>query len=95
MQGLFYFGLSTASYFMLRRTFSTFSYITHYLRSFFNARKYLKSTVEGGDNQIVASKYYAVVYGSTNRAGIAFAKYLAQKGFNLILIDRNSQTLQD
>ncbi len=35
------------------------------------------------------------MYGATNRAGIAFAKYLAGKGFNLILIDREMKGLKE
>lgn len=40
-------------------------------------------------------RYYAVVYGTGNRAGIAFAHYLANKGFNLILIDRDATPIND
>ena len=36
-----------------------------------------------------------MIYGACNRAGIAFSKYLARQGFNLILIDRDMQPLKD
>ena len=38
---------------------------------------------------------YAVVYGTGNRAGVTYAHYLAEKGFNLILIERDLQPLND
>lgn len=39
-------------------------------------------------------KTYAVIYGASNKAGKAFAFYLMQKGFNLILIERDAESLQ-
>lgn len=33
--------------------------------------------------------FYAIIYGCGNKPGGAFANFLADKGFNLILIDRN------
>jgi short-subunit dehydrogenase len=61
-------------------------------RSFFNASKYLKS--ESSDTK-QHNRYYAVINGIANRAGKAYAKYLAYKGFNLILIERDDQPLND
>jgi short-subunit dehydrogenase len=38
--------------------------------------------------------YYAVIYGS-NKAGRAFAFYLAERGFNMILIDQDPKKLEE
>ena len=40
-------------------------------------------------------KAYAVIYGASTHAGHTFAHYLADKGFNLILIERDLQPLND
>lgn len=36
-----------------------------------------------------------MIFGCSNPAGNAFAYYLAEKGFNLILIARSNQSLND
>lgn len=36
-----------------------------------------------------------MIYGCGNKAGKAFAHFLAKKGFNLILIERDSQIIKD
>ena len=43
-----------------------------------------------GNNQ----RSYAVIYGASNKAGKSFAFYLLQKGFNLILIERDNDSIQ-
>ena len=48
-----------------------------------------KSKKEDGSNRC-----FAVIYGAGNKAGKAFAYYLMEKGFNLILIERDQQTLE-
>jgi len=63
-----------------------------YLLSLFNAKKYLTS---GGTNDSDNPKYYAVIFGSSNRPGSAYAHYLARKGFNLILIERDVKALKE
>lgn len=88
----FYLGLGSFSFLMYKALSFSTSRIRTFLASFFNARKYLTSKIESA-SQLQNARYYAVIYGATNRAGIAFAKYLAGKGFNLILIDRESKTL--
>ena len=44
----------------------------------------------GGDSQ----KSYAVIYGAGNKAGKSFAYYLMARGFNLILIERDQDSIQ-
>ena len=58
------------------------------------------SNSSGGNFGAVSSqsepaRAYAVIYGVSNRAGGTFAQYLAHKGFNLILIERDIQPLND
>jgi len=58
-------------------------------RSYFNPTRYLTSS-----NTETKTRHYAVVYGACNRAGKAYAHYLARKGFSLILIDRALDSLE-
>ena len=39
------------------------------------------------------SRAYALIYGTGNKAGATYAHYLAEQGFNLILIERDMQPL--
>lgn len=39
--------------------------------------------------------YSAVIYGASTKVGKAYAHYLAKKGFNLILVERDMQILND
>ena len=38
---------------------------------------------------------FAVIYGCSNKVGKAFALYLADKGFNLILVERDAESIQN
>lgn len=78
-------GVFTSSYWILKQSYSLLGSAYANFRAYFNAKQYLKSEVEGQPN----SKYYAVIYGVNNKAARAFAKFLASKGFNLILIERH------
>ena len=89
---LFYLGLASSTYILSKYTYIGGRWFLNYLRSLFNAKKYLLSKYDSGNGK--QSKYYAVIYG-VNRAGFAYAHYLATKGFNLILIDREIQPLND
>ena len=76
-----------------------------YLRSLFNAKKYLNpesaiayhkfGVSDQPASQTETPKAFALIYGVSNRAGGTFAQYLAHKGFNLILIERDMQPLND
>jgi hypothetical protein len=44
--------------------------------------------------ELNSQKSYAVIYGAGNKGGKAFAYYLMSKGFNLILIEREGDSLQ-
>jgi len=47
----------------------------------------------GPGNAPSNQRSYAVIYGASNKAGKAFAFYLMQKGFNLILIERDGDSI--
>lgn len=93
-----YFGAASALYhfYYWGSRASTSLYIR--FKSLFNAKKYLDSGslishIDFGKNSLgvqqADGKAYAVIYGASTRAGITFAHYLADKGFNLILIERD------
>lgn len=86
---LFYMGLASSAYYFLRGSFSLSRFILTYFKSIFNAKKYLNPSYDS--NQ----RYYAVIYGTDNRAGVAFAHFLASKGYNLILIGRDATPIND
>ena len=81
----------------LRRiAFGTYAYF----RSWFNAKKYLVPIADKipNDERLRAElgdkpKSYAVIYGAANKAGKSYAQFLSDKGFNLILIDRDAKSL--
>lgn len=101
VKGLFYLGILTSVAYLVRLTKRGSGWLWDYMRSLFNAKKYLTSKVEA--SQIANAeelrnpsfnRYYAVIYGS-NRAAHAYAEYLSlEKGFNLILIDSDLAPVQ-
>ncbi|TNV73761.1 hypothetical protein FGO68_gene5604 [Halteria grandinella] len=72
-----------------------------YLLSLFNSRKFLNPLSPiafqtfGSVQPESSSRAYVLIYGAGNRAGSTYAHYLAEKGFNLILIDRDMTPLTD
>jgi hypothetical protein len=99
-------GLSSAMH-LWRQVRHLKNSIMTWIYSFFNAKKYLSpisdkypddprlkqiqpSSGPGRNNQ----KSYAVIYGASNKAGKSFAYYLMSKGFNLILIERDGESIQ-
>ncbi|CDW86984.1 UNKNOWN [Stylonychia lemnae] len=92
-QFLFYLGLASSSYFLFKGTQTLGKWFIDYVRSCYNSKKFLASKIEKQNSEY--ERYYAVIYGAGNRAGNAFAHYLATKGFNLILIERDLMPLND
>ena len=72
----------------------------NWVYSWFNKRKYLSPitdkfpVVADQEAQAPEQKSYAVIYGASNKAGKSFAYYLMSKGFNLILINREMESIQ-
>lgn len=48
----------------------------------------------GPANSDIDVRAYAVIYGCNNKAGKAFSYFLMEKGFNLILIERDLESIQ-
>ena len=93
MSMIFYCGCFTSAYLLYSISKRTLKYTFDFIRSYFNAAKYLKSYED--DPQLKRMNYYAVIYGATNKAGKAFSHYLASKGFGLILIERDIKPLEE
>jgi hypothetical protein len=67
LRWMFYLGCFSAAYLFIKNTFGIGRFLLNYLKTFFNAKKYLNSLYE--NNQ----RYYAVIFGTGNRAGTAYA----------------------
>mgnify|MGYP001558045869 CR=1 FL=1 len=87
---IFFAGIATTFYYMIRLSKLGLTSCYSLIRSYFNAKKYLTWS---GTNDEEHQRYYAVIYGASNKAGNAYAHYLAAEGFNLILIERNIEPL--
>jgi hypothetical protein len=98
-------GLSSALYHLYNWSLRGTRSLYKYFKSIFNSKKYLDSA-----SQIVHTNFgvpnpsapndstgraYALIYGASTRAASTFAHYLLDKGFNLILIERDIQPLND
>eukprot|EP00347_Sterkiella_histriomuscorum_P019780 403340320 len=92
-QFLFYLGLASSAYFIFRGIYKSGRWLIDWIKSMFNANKYLNSSNEKTNSP--HKKYYAVIYGTGNIAGFAYSHYLANKGYNLILIDRDATPIND
>lgn len=80
---LFYLGLGAFGYFTARKLACLYKCTSTWLKSFMNARRYLNA------RRNETTVYTAVIYGASTTIGKMFALYLAQKGYNLILIERD------
>jgi hypothetical protein len=105
MTGFGYLSMVSGFYCLGYFGYRSFRRFSTYIRSLFNAKKYLNpespiashrfGTSDQPASQTETPKAYALIYGVSNRAGGTFATYLAHKGFNLILIERDMQPLND
>ena len=77
--GLF-FALPCLTLSLTRRLLSS---LRLHLKSFLNAKKYLDASGGGAARE----KMYVAIYGAGNKAGKAYAKFMIEKGFNIIIID--------
>ena len=83
---VFYFGLGALSYYSFRKFTCLYRSTRDYIKSFTNSAKFLTS-------QRADLAYTAVVYGASTTVGKLYSLYLARKGFNLILVERDLQQL--
>ena len=83
-------GVGTLSYLSYRYFFRNIKKnIMTYFKSMNNATKYLNASSSK------STPYSAVIYGAGTKAGRIYAHYLAQKGFNLILVERDQHSLNN
>lgn len=83
---LFYLGVGALGLFTAKRLACLYRRTSTFVKSFGNARRYLNAR----KNETV---YSAVIYGASTTIGKMFALYLAQQGYNLILIERDMNQL--
>ena len=88
---IFYFGLGTSAYYAGRAILNIGKRVMTYFKSVANASKYLNSKIANVRNEA----YSAVIYGAGTKAGRIYAHFLAQKGFNLILVERDQHSLNN
>ena len=81
---MFYFGLGTAGYYLGRTVMRAGRCLMTYFKSKNNATKYLNSKREGAEEP-----YTAVIFGAGTKPGRIYATFLAQRGFNLVLVERD------
>ena len=65
------------------------------MQEILNVQREPNSGPPNHENAELYRRSFAVIYGATNKAGKAFALHLASKGFNLILIERQSHLPHD
>ena len=92
---IFYIGLGASIYF-LGKTFAclTQRFLTYFKR-IGNSKKYLNTVSEKLGPTGSPLTYTAVIYGAGTKVGRAYAHFLAQKGFNLILVERETRSLDN
>ena len=83
LQTLLYLGMAHLAYKSVKFLACSLSRMSRYLRSFSNGNKFLYPKSPAG------TTYTAVIYGASTKVGKCYAHYLAKKGFNLILIERD------
>lgn len=92
---LFCLGLGLGAWWIGKNIFyRAFNGFVRYLKGWTNGSKYLKaeSTQDANGRQI---KYSVVIYGASTKVGRSYAHFLVNKGFNLILVERDRNQLDD
>lgn len=102
---LLWFGVGTFSYWIGKKLSRFGQDCKTYFKSMTNASKYVSSKIASkgtptGDATADSTPrnrqaYSAVIYGAGTKVGQTFANYLAKKGFNLILVERDLQSLEN
>ena len=87
---IFYFGLGTGFYWGGRALLRLGKRIMTYFKTTNNASKYINSRMGGEERD---QTYTAVIYGAGTKAGRIYAHFLAHKGFNLVLVEREAHSL--
>ena len=99
----------SSGFHILRQIRCISSGFSTWMKSFYNKNQYLdpipdkypidprlKQTVPNGGpaSDDFSKNAYAVIYGANTKAGHAFSLYLMEYGYNLILIDRDAESIQ-
>jgi hypothetical protein len=75
----------------MRKTRCLFRSLFAWRRAYSNADRFLKSKGKSKSGEEVT--YTAVIFGVHTKVGQAYAHFLAEKGFNLILIERSREAI--
>ena len=86
---LFALGLGLGALWIAKNVlYRGFKGFLRYLKQWTNGSKYLRAESPKGENGR-QQKYTAVIYGASTKVGKSFAHFLVNKGFNLILVERD------
>ena len=88
-----YIGAGCIAWHAFRTTYNIINRARTYFKSLNNAKPYLEPKPLQKKESIQDMTYSAVVYGAATTAGKMFCTYLAKKGFNLIVIERDLSIL--
>lgn len=92
---LFYLGLGLGAFWIGKNIiYRGFKGFVRYLKQWSNSSKYLRSDSAKNDHDR-PQKYTAVIYGASTKVGRSYAHFLVNKGFNLILVERDRNQLDD
>ena len=75
----------------MKKTRCLFRSFLKWRRSYSNADRFLQSKGKSKSGDEVT--YTAVIFGIQTKVGQAYVRYLAEKGFNLILIERSREAI--
>jgi len=90
---VFYVGAGCIAWHAFQATYNLIKRARTYFKSLSNAKQYLKTSPQPQEG-MGEMTYSAVVYGAATTAGKMFCTYLAQQGFNLIVVERDLSVLQ-
>lgn len=86
-----FLGLGAASLWAMRKTRCLFRSFFNWKAAYNNSSRFLESKGKSKAGEEIT--YSAVIFGVSTKVGYAYAKYLAEKGFNLILIERSKEAI--
>jgi len=86
-----FIGLGAASIWAMKKTRCLFRSFFSWRRAYNNANRFLESKGKSKNGEEVT--YSAVIFGCHTKVGQAYTRFLAEKGFNLILIERSKEAI--
>ena len=95
-QSIFLLGFGTAMYYVGKGIACLSNRLRTYFKSLSNGSKYLQAnTKEISEGAGQKRSYTAVIYGAGTKVGRIYAHFLAEKGFNLIIVERDAASLNN